>query len=212
MTTKLATTAATILGGIGLLTAFHVREAGPAFELVVATEGNTVRYRVEEQLVGVDLPGSAVGETNAVTGTIVIDSAGAVLPASSKIVASVGGLRSDSERRDGYVSRRVLGTTQYPTVELVPSATRGFAGSLPASGTRAFTLIGDLTVRGVTRRTTWQVEAAFAGDRVTGRASTSFAFSDFELTKPRVPVVLSVADTIRLEYDFTLLRRALPSP
>jgi len=31
---------------------------------------------------------------------------------------------------------------------------------------------------------------------------TAFTFKDFELVQPRVPVVLSVADTIKLEYDF----------
>jgi hypothetical protein len=45
--------------------------------------------------------------------------------------------------------------------------------------------------------------------RVSGTASTGFTFADFGLTQPRVPVVLSVADTIRLEYDFTLLRQAV---
>jgi hypothetical protein len=29
-----------------------------------------------------------------------------------------------------------------------------------------------------------------------------FTFKDFSLEQPRVPVVLSVADTIKLEYDF----------
>jgi hypothetical protein len=40
---------------------------------------------------------------------------------------------------------------------------------------------------------------------VTGTAATAFTFSDFELTQPRVPIVLSVADTIRLEYVFNLV-------
>jgi hypothetical protein len=31
---------------------------------------------------------------------------------------------------------------------------------------------------------------------------TSFTFKDFSLEQSRVPVVLSVADTIKLEYDF----------
>jgi hypothetical protein len=36
--------------------------------------------------------------------------------------------------------------------------------------------------------------------------STAFTFDDFQLNQPRVPIVLSVADTIRLEYDFRLVR------
>jgi hypothetical protein len=62
----------------------------------------------------------------------------------------------------------------------------------------------------VTRPTTWNVTARFNGNQITGSATTAFTFADFELTQPRVPVLLSVADTIRLEYDFTLQRETLP--
>ena len=54
----------------------------------------------------------------------------------------------------------------------------------------------------MTKPTTWQVDARFAGNRVSGTAATTFVFSDFGLTQPRVPIVLSVADSIHLEYDF----------
>ena len=78
---------------------------------------------------------------------------------------------------------------------------------LPAAGTRSLELVGNLTVKGVTRPTTWRVQATFAGDTVSGTAATAFTFGDFELAQPRVPVVLSVADTIRLEYDFRMAAR-----
>lgn len=44
--------------------------------------------------------------------------------------------------------------------------------------------------------------ATFNGSDITGNAATSFTFADFGITQPRVPVVLSVAGTIKLEYDF----------
>jgi hypothetical protein len=46
------------------------------------------------------------------------------------------------------------------------------------------------------------VTARGEGKDVVGTAATAFTFKDFGLEQPRVPVVLSVADTIRLEYDF----------
>jgi hypothetical protein len=39
-----------------------------------------------------------------------------------------------------------------------------------------------------------------------GTASTRFTFADFGITPPRVPILLSVADTIAIEYDFSLTR------
>lgn len=76
---------------------------------------------------------------------------------------------------------------------------------LPASGSRAIEMTGDLTVRGVTRPTTWKGTVNFRDGRVLGSAATEFTFNDFQIEQPRVPVLLSVADTIRLEIDFNLI-------
>jgi polyisoprenoid-binding protein YceI len=174
--------------------------------LQVAASGNEARYRVREQLAGFDLPNDAVGRSSAVTGGLVLDSAGRVVPADSRITVDISGITSDRDRRDGYVRRRILQTDSFPDVILRPTAVSGLPWPLPSSGSRAFALTGDLTVKGVTRPTTWQVTAAFQGDTVTGLAATAFTFADFGLAQPRVPVVLSVGDTIRLEYDFKLVR------
>lgn len=172
----------------------------------VAPTGNEVRYRVREQLVRVELPNDAVGATDSVTGGIAFDDAGAVVPEESGFVIRVAGLTSDRDRRDGYVRRRLLVTDSFPTVELKPTAVTGL--SWPLGATRqTFSMTGDLTVKGVTRPTTWSVTAAQTGDVVTGEAATAFTFDDFHMQQPRVPILLSVADTIRLEYDFRLVRR-----
>lgn len=181
-----------------------------AVRFTVASTGNTARYRVREQLMGRDLPNDAIGETQQVSGTIVLDRNGAVVPAESKIVVATGMLKSDSDRRDGYVRRRLLQTDSFPSVELMPTAVRGLPKTLPKAGATSepvtFDLVGNLTVRGVTQPTTWRVTARQTGTTVTGTAATRFTFSQFRIDPPRVPVVLSVADTIGLEYDFTFTR------
>ena len=180
---------------------------GAALRLGLAPTGNTARYRVRERLAGMELPNDAVGETKALTGAIAFDSSGKVIAQSSKFVVDAGTFVSDKDRRDGYVRRRSLDATQYPTIVLVPTAVRGIALPLPASGTRPFEMAGDLTVRGVTRPTIWKGSAQFQDGRVTGSAATAFTFDDIKMEQPRVPVVLSVADTIRLEIDFNLVRQ-----
>lgn len=179
--------------------------AARALKLVVAPQGNEARYRVREQLLGVDFPNDAVGVTGGVTGTITFDEQGNLLPAESKIVVDVTRLASDKERRDGYIQRRLLATEQHPTVVLVPHAVKGVKLPLPKSGVVLFELTGDLTVRGVTRPTTWRGEATIDGGRITGQAATVFKFQDFGIEKPKVRSVLSVDDDIKLEYDFTLV-------
>ena len=180
-----------------------------AVRMVVSPTGNEARYRVQERLVGHDLSNNAVGATRDITGAIALDSTGSLLPAESKIVVDIRSLKSDRDRRDGFVQHRLLETDQFPAVTLVPTAIRGTVSSLWTMGSARFDLAGGLTIHGVTRRTLWHVTAHQDAGRVSGTASTGFTFADFGLTQPRVPVVLSVADTIRLEYDFTLLRQAV---
>jgi polyisoprenoid-binding protein YceI len=169
---------------------------------VVAPTGNEARYRVREQLVGKDLPNDAIGRTSDVTGRLVVDAGGGVVRDSSRIVVVVASLKSDQSRRDNFLRRRTLESEKFPNVELVPTALQGLLTPIAPGASRALAVTGELTVHGVTRPTTWQVTARADGSAVVGTATTAFTFKDFALDQPRVPVVLSVADTIRLEYDF----------
>jgi polyisoprenoid-binding protein YceI len=183
-----------------------VKPATP-IRFVIGTTGNEARYRVREQLMGKDLPNDAVGVTNAVTGTILAYPNGRIVKDSSKIVIDVRTLKSDQSRRDGFLQRRTLETEKYPTVELVPTEIRGFDGKVPTSGNVTFQLVGDLTIRGVTHPTVWNVTAHQEGQDFAGTATTAFTFKDINLDQPKVPVVLSVADTIKLEYDFRVTKQ-----
>ena len=173
----------------------------------VAASGNEARYKVREQLAGVDFPNDAIGVTPAVSGQVVIDDTGAVVADQSIITIDLRPLKSDKDRRDGYVQRRLLNTEEFPEATLRVTGINGTPSPLPTSGSFNFSLTGDLTLRGVTRPTTWAVTATATPTGYTGSATTSFTFADFEMTKPRVAVVLSVEDTIALEYDFTLIKR-----
>ncbi len=181
-----------------------------AWSYTVSTTGNEARYRVREQLAGFDFPNDAVGRTSAVTGAINFDQNGAIVPAGSQINIGVAGLTSDKDRRDGYVRRRLLETDSFPTVTLALTGASGVRLPLAERDSSSFTMTGNLTVKRETRPTTWRVTAIRSGEVVTGTATTAFTFADFAMEKPRVRSVLSVADTIKLEYDFRLERSGAP--
>jgi polyisoprenoid-binding protein YceI len=178
--------------------------AGSKVRLVPAPTGNEARYRVREQLASIEFPSDAVGVTQGITGALVLED-GMVVKAESSFKVDVTTLKSDSQRRDGYVSRRTLETEQYPTVEFVPASISGLPATLPASGELKLQVKGDLTVHGVTKPATWEVTARAASGGYTGTATTAFKFADFGMAIPRVASVLSVVDSIRLEYDFNLV-------
>jgi polyisoprenoid-binding protein YceI len=172
----------------------------------VVPERSEVRYRVREQLVGLNLPNDAVGVTRAVEGGVALANAGRLVSRDSRFSVDLRQLRSDEPRRDNYVRRNTLETERYPTVVFVPTVLSGLTVPPPRTGTATFEILGDLTVRDVTRPVTWKASATFGDRDLAIRASTAFRFGDFGLRIPRVSVVLSVEDDIRLEADLALRR------
>jgi polyisoprenoid-binding protein YceI len=179
--------------------------AQEAMRWTVAPQQNEARYRVREQLARLNFPNDAVGVTRGVGGVLVIDAEGRVARAESRFVIDMTALESDSDRRDNFVRRNTLQTDEHPTVAFVPTELRGLAWPLPEAGAVAFQMVGELTIRGVTRPAVWDVEASVANGGISGEASTRFTFADFDIAKPRVASVLSVDDDIRLEYSFLLV-------
>jgi polyisoprenoid-binding protein YceI len=179
---------------------------GPELNLVVAPTGNEVRYRVQERLVGINLPYEAIGRTNEVTGSLMLDSLGALVPGKSKFVVHLENLKSDRQGRDESV-QDMLKVAEYPDAEFVPTVIQGLPANFATVDTVSFKIVGKLTVSGMTRPTTWKVTGKFNQNAATGTAITGFTWSDFALTPPSGRPILSLADSLHLEFDFHLIPR-----
>jgi polyisoprenoid-binding protein YceI len=179
---------------------------GDVVRLVVVPEKSEARYRVREQLANVSLPNDAIGRTKEVSGTIVLKTDGSIVSPDSQFVVGLQTLQTDRSQRDNFVRRNVLQIDQFPTAIFVPTQATGLPSPLPQSGDVTFKLIGDLTIRNVTKQVTWDVTGKIQGNELAGQATTSFKFDYFGLTQPKVPVVLSVEDHIQLELDMVLQR------
>lgn len=177
-------------------------------KLVIVPDKSEARYRVREQLAGVSLPSDAIGKTNAITGQIVGKTDGTILSDQSEFVVDVRTLRSDQAMRDGFIQRSTLQTSQYPTVKFVPTSAPGLPLTPPASGPATFELVGNLTIRDVTKPATWNASCTLDSSQTVGTcsATTTFTFEDFGMEQPRVARVLSIEDKITLEVDLTLQR------
>lgn len=161
---------------------------------------------MREQLANLNFPSDAVGSTREVSGTIVFGPNGALVPEQSKITVDLRTLQTDQGRRDNFIKQNTLQTDRFPTAEFVPRQVTGLPSPLPTSGEATFQLSGDLTVHGVTRPVTWDVTARFAGQEVTGTATTRTTITGFGMDLPRVAAVLSIDDEARLEVDFRVTR------
>lgn len=180
--------------------------SGDIIRLEIVSDESEARYLVKEQLADRSLPNDAIGKTKAVSGQITLTPDGEIVSEQSKISVDLSTLQSDSGRRDGFVRMNLLRTNEHPMAEFVPKAVRGLTTPLPSSGPIELQLEGDLTVRGVTKPVTWDVTAEVNGQEVAGTAKTAVTFGDFNMEQPRVAVVLSVEDNIRLEMDFKVRR------
>ena len=147
------------------------------------------------------MPNETVGETQDIAGTIVLSADGVVVRDASTVRIGLTSLKSDEGRRDGYVRNNTLNTRDFPDAIVAINELRGLPWPLPSSGEVSIQLVTDTTIRGVTSSLEWEATVTFDGDGVVGMAQTSFPFSTFGLSRPRLAFILSVEDSIRLELD-----------
>ena len=178
----------------------------PGKVLLEIAAGSEARYRVQEQLARLDVLSDAVGATQDVRGRIVLALDNVIESADSRILIDLRTIRSDERRRDGYIRNNTLETALFPLAEFIPREILGLPVPLPTEGEATFQIVGDMTIHGVTSEVTWDVTASFTDSEVIGTAVTSFPFGMFGMEPPRVFLVLSVADNIRLEIDFNMTR------
>ena len=145
----------------------------------VATSESTLGYRVKEVLGGVDTEG--VGRTSAVDGSITID--GTVVVEGGFSV-EVGSIRSDSSRRDGQFTGRIMDAATYPTASFVITQPIDF-GSIPTDGQQiTVDATGDLTLRGSTRTVTFPLTAEYSNGRVGVFGNIPIVFAEYGIPNP----------------------------
>lgn len=176
--------------------------------LRVDPQNSSALYRVQEQFVNIRVPSDAVGTTDRVSGSVAIDADGAVIQDRSSVRVNLDGLTSDQSRRDAFIKRNTLDTQRYPEAQFVPTTIQGLPAPLPHEGEADITIVGLLTIRDVTREVEWRGKAHFTPDGMRVTAQTQIAFEQFGIEKPRVALVLSVSDEIRLEVDMLFVRES----
>ena len=135
------------------------------------------------------------------TGTIIFNENGSVLSEASVLTVGVDGLTSDESRGEGFLRRSSIQTSRFPDATFSINGTEGLDGPLPSEGSVSFTLLGNMTIRDVTKPVTLVVEAQFTGDSITATASTVITFDQFEMSKLSLAFTLSVEGEIRLDLD-----------
>ena len=172
--------------------AWQVRDDGSSF----------VGYRVRERLANLSSASEAVGRSTQVTGTMQVagDQVQAV-----KVEADLRGLQSDEGRRDNAIRQRGLESERFPTA-VFELAEPIRLDQEPASGQQVNGQgKGRLTVHGVTREVTADLESRWDGSTIQVAGRIPVRMTDFQIQPPQFGPVLSIEDSLTVEFRLTFV-------
>lgn len=173
----------------------------------ITQEQSEARFKIDETLAGNEIV--VTGTTNQIAGDLVLDF---TTPANSQvgdIKINVRTLRTDNNFRDDAIRGRILQSSraEYEFSDFITTDIIGLPDQLNIGETISFQIVGDLTVRDVTKSLTFDAQVTIIDqDTITGFASTVIHYRDFNLSIPQPPNVSFIGEEVTLEIDFTATR------
>jgi len=166
------------------------------------TSGSEAGYRVREQLANLPAESDAIGRTSDVTGSItVVDAGDGAQLTAGDIAIDTTTIASDESRRDNRMRSEGLQTDQFPTATFTLTQPVDVPATAVAGTATDVTLVGDLTLHGVTKSVEIPAQAVLANGQIQVAGSLSFPLSDFQITAPNVGgFIVSIADEGALEF------------
>ena len=158
-------------------------------------------FRVDEVLSTIG-DFTAVGRTAAVSGSIELSDTALV---AATVDVEMDTLRTDNSFRDGRIYQ-ALNTTEFPLATFVLTEPVALPAGMADGEAFSGSAVGDLTIKGVTNQVTFDLQAQLVGDRIVAVGSSGVVFSNYGVTAPTAPVVVSVEDHGTMEFQLLLTR------
>jgi polyisoprenoid-binding protein YceI len=166
------------------------------------TTGTEAGYRVRERLAQFDAETDAIGRTTDVTGSITLTSDGsAATLTEGSITVDTTTITSNEDRRDNRLRSQGLETDAFPTATFTLTKPVEIPAAALAGTATDVTLVGDLTLHGVTKSVRIPAQAKLADGTVQVLGSISFPLSDYGVVAPNIGgFIISIADEGALEF------------
>lgn len=185
----------------GTKMAMPIAPGAQRFAIVPADSKAT--YHVNETLVGKGF-NTAVGSTDTIAGDIYIDRANPSASSIGPITVDLSKLTSDQSRRDNTIRSRFLESSKYPTATFVAKRLEGLPTTPYTDGqTLTFKIVGDLTVRTVTKEVTFDATGKIVGGTFTSTAHTTFNMTDFGFDSPDIAGLVKAENGVVLDLAIT---------
>ena len=163
----------------------------PAGAGYVIGEGSEATFTVNEKLAWLDLPNDAVMRTTGLTGNIYLDGQASVID------LDLHSMTSDSDRRDGYVQRRMFPDHRVATFTVADLG--DLPDPLPEGEVISREVQGELSIRGVTKPIVFEIEARLDPGKLFVLGRTTFTWDELEIPPPNIPGRIQVKDEVRVE-------------
>jgi polyisoprenoid-binding protein YceI len=180
--------------------------AGTTALYSIVSDQSLAQYEVEEEFVGRGA-NTAVGTTSSIIGQIGLDANGAPLTC-SRFDVDLRTLVSDNSMRDNKLYDETLETGTYPLATFVLTSVEGLNGGLVDGQESTVTLLGNLTLHGVTKLVAWSGTVTLSGETLNGTAAMDLNIADFDMVEPSSNQVLSIDDTIKLSVTIVAQKSA----
>jgi polyisoprenoid-binding protein YceI len=179
-----------------------------AKRFAIVPTSSKATYHVNETLVGQGF-NTAIGSADGLTGDIYIDRTKPSASSIGTITIDISKLASDQSRRDNTIRRQFLESSKYPTATFVPKRLEGLPDAPYTDGQQlTFKIVGDLTVRTVTKEVTFDATGKVVGDTFTGTAHTTFNMTDFGFNPPDIAGIVKAENGVIL--DLTIEAKQQP--
>jgi polyisoprenoid-binding protein YceI len=145
---------------------------------------------------------SPVGTTRAVSGEIRVNPDKPEATRVGEIAVDISQLETDQPRRDNAIRRQWLESATYPIARFRNAKLSDLPERVEDGKPFTFKMTGDMTIREMTRKQTWDVTATLDGDTLRGTAKTDIKMTQYGVDPPDIAGFVRVEDDVVLTLDF----------
>ncbi len=162
--------------------------------------GTYVGYRVTEELRNIGEK-SATGRSPEVEGSLTIVEGRLT---AVDLTVDMTTLESDSGLRDGAIATRGIEYSRFPTSTFALTEAVTIPDAALDGESFEVTVVGDLTLHGVTNEISLPLAARFVANRMVVVGTVTIVMADYDITPPKAGPVLEISDAGELEIQLFL--------
>ena len=170
-------------------------------QLAVDNTQSKATFTLKEDLNGKRT--TVIGETNAITGTVTINSATPATLSIGKVAIDARTFKTDNERRNGAIARMILESEkpEYTYITFDTTAVEGLPAMLEDGAHFPLIITGNLTIKKTTQPVTFTGTGNHTNGVLTANVSSVIKYKEFEVSVPQLPFLANVEEEVLAELS-----------